>query len=387
MTATPNLNLAHLLNNSDQPEVMVNALADLLDTAFNAARAWTITGNTTATQDQLAEGFLHVLGGTPAGAFDFNLPAAVERNFAVHNDSGQTATVQVTGGGGLSIDVEDGEVLELHSDGTDVLQRGYGAPKIQTVGAFMGALVRKAADQTTANYSTPASIAFDQESHDSDGFHDNSTNNERLTIPDDLGITKVVITANVHMSLISSGSDATLRLLKNGSADFDGAAGVSIETPADAIAMLSLTAGPLTVADGDYFELELTCTDVSVTVTALNTMFGLQVVEVTGGIHVADIQAEASTSWQLALSHIGALVQANNGSAITLTIPANATIAWPIGAWVRIAQWGAGAATLTEDGGVTLRSRPGPVTNGQYAECLLTKVGTDEWLASGDLTT
>jgi hypothetical protein len=62
-----------------------------------------------------------VLGGTPGAGFNFDLPANVERLFAVNNDSGQTATVQVTGGAGANVAVSTGTTRILHSDGTDAI--------------------------------------------------------------------------------------------------------------------------------------------------------------------------------------------------------------------------------------------------------------------------
>lgn len=120
MSQTPVLGVTHLQNNSANPEVVVNAMFDAFEEAFNGNRSWTITGNTTATQAHLGEAHLHVLGGSPAGAFDFNLPAGIPRRFAIRNASGQTATVQVTGGAGANVAVLSGTMLELHSDGTDV---------------------------------------------------------------------------------------------------------------------------------------------------------------------------------------------------------------------------------------------------------------------------
>lgn len=97
------------------------------------------------------------------------------------------------------------------------------------------------------------------------------------------------------------------------------------------------------------------------------------------------INAQAGTSYTLALVDDGRLVTCTNAGAITLTVPANATVAFPLGAVVRVMQGGAGAVTATAAGGVTLRSRGGLVaTNGQYAGFTLTKIATNEWLVEGD---
>lgn len=75
-----------------------------------------------------------------------------------------------------------------------------------------------------------------------------------------------------------------------------------------------------------------------------------------------------------------------SGSANTLTVPPNATIAFPIGS--RVPGWttGAGQTTLTPGAGVTINGRGGALKSaGQYAAWLLEKTATNAWLATGDL--
>lgn len=122
MVDTTNLGITHLLSNSDQPEVPVNQAFDDFDAALCEELAWTITGDTTATQAQLASAILHVLGGAPAAAFTFSLPAGKSRLFAVRNTSGKTATVQVTGAPGTTVALATGYSALMHSDGTNVRQ-------------------------------------------------------------------------------------------------------------------------------------------------------------------------------------------------------------------------------------------------------------------------
>jgi hypothetical protein len=50
-------------------------------------------------------------------------------------------------------------------------------------------------------------------------------------------------------------------------------------------------------------------------------------------------------------------------------------------------QEGAGEVTLQGDTGVTVRSRPGLVSGGQYALFFIWKEADNVWVASGDLTT
>lgn len=97
------------------------------------------------------------------------------------------------------------------------------------------------------------------------------------------------------------------------------------------------------------------------------------------------INAQTGTSYTLVLSDAGKLVTLSNASAITLTIPTNASVAFPTGTVIDIAQIGAGQVTV---GGasVTINSADGDKKlRVQYSSGSLIKTGTDTWLLVGDL--
>ena len=88
--------------------------------------------------------------------------------------------------------------------------------------------------------------------------------------------------------------------------------------------------------------------------------------------------------YQLVLADTGQLVSIDNAAAKTLTIPVNATVAFPIGTEISLLRRGAGTMTVA-DGGVTIRSAGALLDlNAQYSRGELVKTGTDEWLFSGD---
>jgi hypothetical protein len=91
-----------------------------------------------------------------------------------------------------------------------------------------------------------------------------------------------------------------------------------------------------------------------------------------------------TASYTLVLADAGKLVEMNVASANTLTVPLNASVAFPVGTVINVRQYGAGTTTI--GGSATIRSR-GALVNlaGTYAEATLTKRATDEWVASGDL--
>lgn len=101
------------------------------------------------------------------------------------------------------------------------------------------------------------------------------------------------------------------------------------------------------------------------------------------------INEQTGTSYTLALSDNGKLITLNNAAAITLTIPPNSSVAFPVGSSVALFQYGAGQVTVTRGSGVTLDSTAGANTNvpigERYAGVQLYKVGTDAWIAIGNI--
>jgi hypothetical protein len=94
-----------------------------------------------------------------------------------------------------------------------------------------------------------------------------------------------------------------------------------------------------------------------------------------------------TASYTLVLTDAGKLVEMNVASANTLTVPLNASAAFPFSpsqTVINIRQYGAGTTTI--GGSATIRSRGGLLAlAGPYAEATLTKRATDEWVLSGDL--
>ena len=96
--------------------------------------------------------------------------------------------------------------------------------------------------------------------------------------------------------------------------------------------------------------------------------------------------AQTGTSYTLVLADAGKLVTLNNAAAITLAIPANASVALPLGTRIDLLQYGAGQVTVG-GAGVTIRSSGSRLKlSGQYAGATLWKKGTDEWVLIGDIT-
>ena len=105
---------------------------------------------------------------------------------------------------------------------------------------------------------------------------------------------------------------------------------------------------------------------------------------VSGGGLTANIQT--GTTYSLILTDAGKIITLNNASAITLTIPANASVVFPIGTCINLLSLGVGIVTIsiTTD---TLLSKDSSVTlTGQYSTGSLVKITTTSWVLFGDIS-
>lgn len=99
------------------------------------------------------------------------------------------------------------------------------------------------------------------------------------------------------------------------------------------------------------------------------------------------VEAVAATAYTLALADVMKHKRFTAAGAVTLTIPANAAVALPIGTRVRFTAAGAGGVTIAPGAGVTLNSRGGALTSGgQFAVFEVEKVAANEWDCLGDLS-
>jgi hypothetical protein len=96
--------------------------------------------------------------------------------------------------------------------------------------------------------------------------------------------------------------------------------------------------------------------------------------------------AQTGTTYTLALTDAGKMVTLTNASAITLTIPTNATAAFPVNTRIDLLQYGAGQVTIA-GAGVTIQSSGAKLKlTGQYSGASLWKKATDTWVLIGDIT-
>jgi hypothetical protein len=96
------------------------------------------------------------------------------------------------------------------------------------------------------------------------------------------------------------------------------------------------------------------------------------------------INAQTGTTYTPVLADNGKLVTLSNASAITLTVPTNASVAYATGAQINIQAIDAGQVTVVGDTGVTVNGT-GTKLRTQWSAATIVKVATDTWTLIGDI--
>ena len=124
-------------------------------------------------------------------------------------------------------------------------------------------------------------------------------------------------------------------------------------------------------------------------ITSVGTLSALAVTgAVTAGSLVAPlaINAQTGTTYTFVLADAGKMVTSSNGSAQTLTVPPNSSVAYAVGTQIIVQNIGSANATLAEGSGVTLNSKDdNKEIDGQFAAATLIKTATDAWSLIGAL--
>ncbi len=92
-------------------------------------------------------------------------------------------------------------------------------------------------------------------------------------------------------------------------------------------------------------------------------------------------------SYTLVLADAGKAIDVNSASATTMTVPPNASVAFPVGTVIEVCRYGTGTVAVAAGAGVTIRSRGSLMSiAAQYSSVSLRKRAIDEWILVGDLS-
>lgn len=95
---------------------------------------------------------------------------------------------------------------------------------------------------------------------------------------------------------------------------------------------------------------------------------------------------QSGTTYTLVIGDAYKYITLSNAGAITLTVPPNSSVPFPIGIRIDLEQIGAGQVTVAQGAGVTINNTPGLKFRAQYSTASLVKKGTDLWNLSGDIS-
>jgi hypothetical protein len=197
-----------------------------------------------------------------------------------------------------------------------------------------------------------------------------ATNNSGNTLDIGLSGKYVVGASTAYTGLVRDESDSTWKLFSNVSAspttqiNFTGAVYDTLKIGALDASNITST-GNITASSG--------------TVTSAN-------LTVTGNTDIRIPFTTSSASYTLVISDIGKIIEINNSSANTLTVPFDATLNFPTGTQLTILQTGVGQTTITPGTvGVTINGTPGLKLRTQWSSATLIKRAANTWVAIGDL--
>jgi hypothetical protein len=99
------------------------------------------------------------------------------------------------------------------------------------------------------------------------------------------------------------------------------------------------------------------------------------------------INPQTGTTYTFVLTDAGKICEFSNSSAVTVTVPPNSSVAFPVGTQIEVVQSGAGKVTLAQGSGVTIKSVGSQKSlAAQDAGATLYKRDTDVWWLGGTLS-
>jgi hypothetical protein len=108
----------------------------------------------------------------------------------------------------------------------------------------------------------------------------------------------------------------------------------------------------------------------------------------TGNVLLSELPTSAqSASYTLVLADKAKVVEMSVGSANNLTVPLNASVAFPVGTQIHIVQTGSGQTTVVATGGVTINTATTLKLRAQWSAATLIKRAENTWVLVGDLAT
>lgn len=97
------------------------------------------------------------------------------------------------------------------------------------------------------------------------------------------------------------------------------------------------------------------------------------------------INAQTGTTYTLVATDVDKVVQLTNAGAITLTVPQNSSVPFPVGTTINLLQGGAGQVTVSSSD--TVQTAVGLKLRATWSMATLVKIASTTWVLTGDTTT
>lgn len=297
----------------------------------------------------------------------------VDKVYIVRNtDTVYAHTIKTSSGSGVSIPANSSALVFCDATGNGTF---YNAVEDLAAGASIAGveIVTVSGSQTLTNKTLTAPKFADG------GFIADANGNEIVVLDTVTSAVNEITVANAATgagpSISASGSDSNIDLLLV-------AKGTGV-VKAGGVEVITLT--------GTQNLTNKTITNGTVTGGTVNPTT-LQI----GGVSTNDLYqpngkltgqtATASSSYTLALTDAGKIIEITNSSANTITVPLNSSAAFPLNTVITLVSGGTGQTTISPAVGVTINSYGSKrKLSGQWSMATLIKKSTDTWWLAGDL--
>ncbi len=152
------------------------------------------------------------------------------------------------------------------------------------------------------------------------------------------------------------------------------------EAIADATSQVSALISGAPAAMNTLDELAAALGDDANFAASVTTSLGLKVDSLT------PISQKSASYTLSSLTERDDLIEMGSASAMTVTIPTDSTVDFPIGTSIDILQTSTGQVTIAGAGGVTVNATPGLKLRTTWSSCTLFKRAANTWVVYGDLT-
>lgn len=239
------------------------------------------------------------------------------------------------------------------------------------------------ADGTIVNADINASAAIDKTKISGTAITAADTGTVTSSMIADGAIVNADINASAAIALSKLATGSSGQLIVHNSSGVPTATTATGDVTIDSSGVTAIASGVIVNADINN--------SASIAYSKLNLSNSVTATDLASGAPRAGFRSsqnqQTGTTYTLALSDVGGLVELSNTSSITVTIPLDSSVAFAVGDRIDILQTNTGQVTVAGAGGVTLNAYDNQYKlNGRWAAGTLIKRAADTWVLIGNIT-